>query len=205
MMSIVNLGLQCVGIMRTKGSDEFEQAIKNANNLHQLRESAHNFKVEYNKSIAAPKELLASIMRRLELKGEKFELFESATEQEIEAFWEVLLSVDDWLQITDTTKTALKDKTKLHEFIKHCCQVRKYSFCVKKCGSPECTLCKTVRMDPELFKSVHFLPNPLIGEDNHYKSFADLYGSTTTERDCPSFSQPKAKKRSHSHLASSMC
>ena len=36
MMSIVNLGLQCVGIMRTKGSDEFEQAIKNANNLHQL-------------------------------------------------------------------------------------------------------------------------------------------------------------------------
>ena len=49
-------------------------------------------------------------------------------------------------------------------------------------------------MDPELFKSVYFLPDPLIGEDNHYKSFADLYGSTTTERDCPSFSQPKAKK-----------
>ena len=158
-----------------------------------------------NKSIAAPKELLASVMRRLELKGEKFELFESATEQKIEAFSEVLLSVDDCLQITDTTKTALKDKTKLHEFIKHCCQVRKYSFCVQKCGSPEYTLCKPVRIDPELFKSVHFLPDPLIGEDNHYKSFADLYGSTTTERDCPSFSQPKAKKRSHSHLASSMC
>ena len=33
-----------------------------------------------------------------------------------------------------------------------------------------------------------------IGEDNHYKRFADLYGSTTTDRDCPSFSQPKAKK-----------
>ena len=64
MMSIVNLGLQCVGIMRTKGSDEFEQAIKNANNLHQFQESAHNFKVEYNKSIAAPKELSARIMRR---------------------------------------------------------------------------------------------------------------------------------------------
>ena len=193
MMSIVNLGLQCVGIMRTKGSDKFEQAIKNANNLNQLRESAHKFKEEYNKSIAAPKGLLASIMRRLELKGERFEVFESASEQEIEAFWEVLLSVDDCLQMTDTTQTALKDKTKLHELIKHCCQVRKYLFCVKKCGSPECTLCKPVRMDPELFKSIHFLPDPLIGEDNHYKCFSDVYGSTTTERDCPS-SQSKAKK-----------
>ena len=75
--------------MRTKGSDEFEQAIKNAKNLQQLRESAHNFKEEY-KSIAAPKELIAGIMRYLELKGEKFELFESVTEQEIEALWEVL-------------------------------------------------------------------------------------------------------------------
>ena len=81
----------------------------------------------------------------------------------------------------------------LHEFIKHCCQVRKYSFCVKKCGSPEFTLCKPVRMDPELFKSIHFLPDPLIGEDNHYKCFSDVYGSTTTKRDCPS-SQSKAKK-----------
>ena len=48
-------------------------------------------------------------------------------------------------------------------------------------------------MDPDLFKSIHFLPDPLIGEDNHYKCFSGIYGSTTTERDCPS-SQSKAKK-----------
>jgi len=41
--------------------------------------------------------------------------------------------------------------------------------------------------------SIYFLPDPLIGEDNHYKCFSDVYGSTTTERDCPS-SQSKAKK-----------
>ena len=35
-MSIVNLGLQCVGIMRKEGTAGFEAAIKSANNLHQL-------------------------------------------------------------------------------------------------------------------------------------------------------------------------
>ena len=32
-MSVVNLGLQYVGIMRKEGSTEFEKTIKNANNL----------------------------------------------------------------------------------------------------------------------------------------------------------------------------
>ena len=35
-MSIVNLGLQCVGIMRKEGNTDFERSIKHANNLEQV-------------------------------------------------------------------------------------------------------------------------------------------------------------------------
>ena len=36
-MSTINLGCQCVGLMREEGPAQFEAAIKNANNLCQLR------------------------------------------------------------------------------------------------------------------------------------------------------------------------
>ena len=49
MMSIMNLGLQCISIMWTEGKDEFKQGIKNANNLQQLQEYADHFKEKYNK------------------------------------------------------------------------------------------------------------------------------------------------------------
>ena len=39
-MSIINLGLQCIGMMRKEGSPEFEKAIKNAKNLKALREAS---------------------------------------------------------------------------------------------------------------------------------------------------------------------
>jgi len=39
-MSVINLGLQCIGIMCSEGSVEFEKAIKNANNLKALRRAS---------------------------------------------------------------------------------------------------------------------------------------------------------------------
>ena len=38
-MSVINLGLQCVGMMRKESSSEFEKAIKNANNLSAVLEA----------------------------------------------------------------------------------------------------------------------------------------------------------------------
>ena len=71
-MSIVNLGLQCVGMMRTEGSQEFERAIKYAKNLSQLREAASNYRSDVKTSIQPPIELLTNITERLELKGKPF-------------------------------------------------------------------------------------------------------------------------------------
>ena len=41
-------------------------------------------------------------------------------------------------------------------------------------------------MDPEQFKTLHFLPDPTPGDDDHYKKFVDVYGSATTEEHCHS-------------------
>ena len=76
----------------------------------------------------------------------------------------------------------------------HCCQIRHYSFCIKKCGSSECEICKPVRMDSERFKSIHFLPDPVMGSDDHYVPFTDVYGTDTSENECPSLIQRRKVK-----------
>ena len=44
MMSIVNLGLQCVGMIRREGSDNFERRVKHANNLEEVRKATSELK-----------------------------------------------------------------------------------------------------------------------------------------------------------------
>lgn len=50
----------------------------------------------------------------------------------------------------------------------HCCKKRQYFFEIKKCGEVECTICKPIRSDPEIFKELKGLPDPIPGPDNHY-------------------------------------
>ena len=87
------------------------------------------------------------ITERLEL---TFLVFESATDDEITAFW------DDTLTMNDTSKSVLDKKEKLKSFYKHCCQAQNYSFCVKRCGASVCEICKPLRMDSKLFKEYIF-------------------------------------------------
>ena len=61
-MSVINLGLQCVGMMRKEGSTDFEKAIKNANNLKAVRAAV---KEKYSNEVSAcllpPQQLVNSI------------------------------------------------------------------------------------------------------------------------------------------------
>ena len=83
-MSVINLGLQCIGI-------EFEKAIKNANSLKALRKATEeNHRDDVKASLSSPLNLLKTITERLELKEKPFSVFDSATDDQIIAFWEVL-------------------------------------------------------------------------------------------------------------------
>ena len=83
----------------------------------------------------------------------------------------------------------------MQEFMEHCCKARHYYFSIKKCGEPTCTICRPLRCSPEDFEQLHYLPDPVPGEDLHYKSFEELYGMQTTEDHRPSFKSTKAKKK----------
>ena len=152
-MSIINLGLQCVGIMRRKMGDEFEKIVSNCNTLKELRAGCCDLKNDIEESLAPVKELLSNVLKRLQLKGKNFEMFNSASQSEIDAFWEVLLLIDSSLTTQDTTKSALTKLTSLNNYISHCCTFSKYSITIKKCGKPECILCTPVKMSSEQFSS----------------------------------------------------
>ncbi len=177
-MSIVNLGLQSVGVMRKGGSSESEAVITKCNNMKQLRKLAEkqpSLVDDVLDSIARVKILLSDLMIRLELKGKPFGVYHSASTTDIEDVWNSLLQVDSSLKFGEKS-------LKTHDaFMDHCCQLRHYSFSIKKCGAIDCTVCQPPRLPSATFCKLHFIPDPVPQADGHYKCFEDVYGTTTTE------------------------
>ena len=73
------------------------------------------------------------------------------------------------------------------------CVSQHYSFQIKKCGSESCSVCGAIRLPKPVFDQLHFLPDPVPGEDGHYKGFKDLLGTKTDGTHRPSLQ--KASKR----------
>jgi len=81
-MSLLNIGLQAVGIMREKQSDQFEAILKSANSMEDIRKIAtktDNFKEEFISSLLPPIELIKSTFSGLELKGVPVKSLEAAS------------------------------------------------------------------------------------------------------------------------------
>ena len=62
LISIVNLGLQSVGLMRTKMLEEFEQKIQNYNSLKELRAACSSCQEHVSKSLQPVVDLLTNIV-----------------------------------------------------------------------------------------------------------------------------------------------
>ena len=124
------------------------------------------------------KSLLVMLLERLELKGKKFSSFPSASEQDIDSMWETVQEIDSTIQKDESlTKKNLPSKQELTAFLKHCCTRCHYSFQIKKCGPKSCGMCGPVRLPNEVFDQLHFLPDPVPGDDGHYRAFKDLLGT----------------------------
>ena len=91
-MSTINLGLQCVGVMRKK-IEEKDEVFERSKNLKELRANCIDHKDAVAQTLKPVKDLIESILQRLELKEKKFTIFHSASEWQIEQFWEILLQV----------------------------------------------------------------------------------------------------------------
>ena len=84
------------------------------------------------------------MVRRLELKEKKFEVFTDATQDELDEFWTSLSAIDEEFQLRHNEKMNAKSVTPgVVEFLSHCCRERHYFFDILKCGCQECAICST--------------------------------------------------------------
>ena len=100
-MSVDNLGLQSVGLMRRQTDEEFETTISKCNGMEQLRLAAKN-KPELKEKLADSTEpvniMLSDITTCLKWNEVPLAVQSSATEQEITELWEVIKEIDPTLE-----------------------------------------------------------------------------------------------------------
>ncbi|CAB5374912.1 unnamed protein product [Rhizophagus irregularis] len=68
----------------------------------------------------------------------------------------------------------LSKKTNLQEFMRTHCQIRHYSFQIKKC---DCNICDTIRLPQDIFNGISFLPDPVPAQldNDRYIDFKSIY------------------------------
>jgi hypothetical protein len=115
-MSILNLGLQSIGLMRAQMNDELEKIMKKCNSMKDIREHSNNesqLKEGLMESLQSPISLMENIFERLSLKDEYFKTFKAAKDEEIESLWKSLLEIDDTLDFEDQTSKSIKNKVNM--------------------------------------------------------------------------------------------
>ena len=128
------------------------------------------------------------------MKDEPFTVVNAATKQEMDALFEELKAIEPQLPQTDQSQTVIEKRPGLKKFLSHCCLIRKYTFSVKTCFEPSCTICQPPRLPASIYERIHHLPDPIPDDSGeHYKSFEELYGMKTTERHCPSVASKATK------------
>lgn len=91
---------------------------------------------------------------------------------------------------TDSTKVKLsKIKTDLKSFTSKHCQIRHYSFQIKKCMDETCTYCLEKQMLIEVFSSLPWIPDPVPKDDisEKYLPYEEVVGTETTDKHRQSF------------------
>lgn len=116
-------------------------------------------------SLESVKLLMSSTFQRLVLKEKHFQVFEAASKHEMEGLWNFVGDMDPNLEI-DTKKKDVNNCLILKAFLEHCCQIRHYSFSIKKCGKQDCNICCTPRLPLDTFSTLAFLPDPVPDPDN---------------------------------------
>lgn len=113
-MSVLNIGLQSVGVMRKEMSDECETIMKSCNSMEDIRKAAlsnSGFQTSFTDSLQSTMTLLTAILSRLSLK-EPPSLQTACSEEEIDNFWQNVRLVDSTLQKTDTQKCCSQFRLK---------------------------------------------------------------------------------------------
>ncbi len=197
LMSILNLGLQCASTSRAKSSDDVETTLKSCSSMAEIRKQAASnpsLKSAVADSLEPVISLVQNRFQRLSLKEEKFEIGDTATEDDIECLWSFADMIDSELSMSNTTKKGISKATRFLKFVDSHCHIRPYALQMKKCEDRTC--CASPRLPSETISSVHWLPDPTLTSDKaHFKTFEELYGQETTSADCPSAALQREREK----------
>ena len=190
---ILNLGLQAVGLMRATMEEKFEKVISGCNSMDIRKEveKVPGLKEAVLDSVEPVKALISSLFMWLSLKDKNFRCFSAASTHEMEGLFDHLHDIEPNLTASHRSKECISKLSGLKQFIDHCCHIRKYVFSVKKCGKQDCSICSPPRLPPEIFSQLFHLPDPVPASSDHYKPFEEVYGTHTTEKHRPSFSESR--------------
>lgn len=104
-MSLLNIGLQSVGVMREKMSDDMEKAIQSANSTADVRTAATKtpgLKASVSASVKPAITLLKKVLSRLSLKGKSFEMMGSPSEANLNAVFDSIHKINPGVERTHT-------------------------------------------------------------------------------------------------------
>ncbi len=112
-MSILNLGLQYVGLMCQEMDAKLEEIISKCNSMNDIRKAAEktpDLKEGLKQSLNPIITLLNDVFNRLQLKDKNFETFEAASELDMDILWNSILLLDSTLTKEDKSWVNIKDK-----------------------------------------------------------------------------------------------
>jgi hypothetical protein len=179
-MSVLNLGLQSVGVMRQEMPRGFEKQISGLNTMADTRNKImkdNGLKNEIDSSIKPVTDLLGSTLGRLSWKGKQIKIQDAASELEIDALFDILKNLEPNFDKQNMQQKHLKNYAVLQKFLETHCQRHHYLFTMKRCKDQDCAVCSISSDDKipfDLLDSLHKFPLPVPGdgdEADHYKSF----------------------------------
>ena len=190
-MSTLNLGLQNCALAREPVSDDVEKRLRNCGGMSAIRKEQKVVQDGWAKSVDPVKQIVNDRFKRLVYSGEPVVTHDPAPAAAIAEFVAAVHNVDASIECrADLGQKDLKGKKRLQEFIESHCNVRHYSFQVKKCGLSPCLfgICQEPRLPLDDFGKLNWLPDPTPDPDSpgHYQQFDSLYGKDTTGDHRPS-------------------
>ena len=119
-MSILNLGMQSLGLTRTKMNDDIEQALSSANSMSAICAAPNQLPAlrgHRQQSLQPCIAMLNGVFSRLHLKGEPVTTHPAAADDEIDELWREMQKVDQELLVMDTTQKDSKDRAALKQYL----------------------------------------------------------------------------------------
>ena len=114
---------------------------------------------------------------------------EPSTHKEIKKLF-ADVGLDKTVKPIDTI-TEFSQHPELAQYLSHCARERTYFVSLKNCGSQDCIICKSSRLNNQDFRCLNQLPDPIPGTDDHYKEFSEVFDTETTEGPMPSLKTSK--------------